>query len=268
MPSLPPAQGLYDPRDEHDACGIGAVVNINGQRDHQIVELGRQVLLNLQHRGAAGGDERTGDGAGILTQLPDPFFRAVMANSGWTLPPIDHYGVAMVFTPRDAKFRQLFEHALGESAAHRGLRVLGWRDVPCRNDGLGEMALSSEPVVRQLFIDGAGQSSDGLERSLYLARKRAERIVRERWPEQAGDFYICSMSSRTICYKGMFLAPQLFSYYPDLADERFVSCLALVHQRYSTNTFPSWRLAQPFRAVAHNGEINTLSGNINRMRGR
>ncbi|MDD4890172.1 MAG: glutamate synthase large subunit, partial [Phycisphaerae bacterium] len=184
------------------------------------------------------------------------------------LPPQGYYGVGQVFLPRDAELRSACERTLEQAVSHRGMKVIGWRDVPSRNDCLGDVARNSEPVMRQVFIDAAGQVGEGFERSLFLARKRAERLGRERFGERAGEFYICSMSSRTLIYKGMFLAPQLFAYYPDLADERMKTCLALVHQRYSTNTFPSWKLAQPFRCVAHNGEINTLSGNVNRMRGR
>ena len=266
--TLPKDQGLYEARREHDACGVGAVVNISGQRDHTIIERARQVLTNLLHRGAAGSDESTGDGAGILFQIPHDFFAAEADRLGFQLPPAEHYGVGMVFGLQDPQLRQQCDQTLGEAVAHYGLTVLGWRDVPCRNETLGALAKASEPTVAQVFIAGNGLSGQDLERRLFLARKRAERLARERFGEAVSDFYICSMSSRTIVYKGMFMAPQLFAYYPDLADERMVTALAIVHQRYSTNTFPSWRLAQPFRFVAHNGEINTLSGNANRMQAR
>jgi len=261
-------RGLYDPQWEHDACGIGAVANISGRRDHSIIEYGNEVLLNLMHRGAAGSDESTGDGAGILFQIPHEFFDEEVRRLRFRLPGPNHYGVAMVFGPQDEGFRGRCEGLLNRAIDDLGLEVLGWRDVPTDNSCLGELARESEPVVRQVFIDGAGLEGIALERQLYRARKRAERLVTEHFGEQAEDFYLNSMSCRTVVYKGMFLAPQLFGYYPDLSDSRIVSALALVHQRYSTNTFPNWRLAQPFRMLAHNGEINTLSGNKNRMRGR
>ena len=268
QPLWPTRQGLYDPRFEHDACGIGAVANISGRRDHAIIEQGNQILLNLLHRGAAGSDESTGDGAGILFQIPHAFFAAEADRLGFALPEPGHYGVAMVFEPKQTDLRKRCEEILHEAIGHYGMTVLGWRDVPTSNDCLGPLAKTAEPVVRQVFVDGGDLLDEPLERALYMARKRAERQARERPGPPAEDFYIPSMSCRTIVYKGMFLAPQLFGYYPDLSDRRIVSALAIVHQRYSTNTFPSWQLAQPFRLSAHNGEINTLSGNRNRMRAR
>lgn len=264
---MPNAQGLYDPNWEHDACGIGAVVNISGRRDHAIVEHGRQVLLNLMHRGAAGADESTGDGAGILLQIPDEFFRCEAERLGFELPDLESYGVAMLFLPQDADLRRHCEDIFVEQIEATGLKVLGRREVPTDNSCLGNLAKTAEPVVRQVFIDGAGHDGDELERRLYVARKRAERSIRRAFGDEV-DFYVPSMSCRTIVYKGMFLAPQLFAYYPDLGDTRVQTALAIVHQRYSTNTFPSWRLAQPFRMIAHNGEINTLRGNVNRLQGR
>ncbi len=267
-PRMPTKQGLYDPGWEHDACGIGAVANISGRRDHTIIKYGKQLLLNLLHRGAAGSDESTGVGAGILLQIGHEFLAAETERLGFGLPEPKHYGIAMVFAPRNARVRDQCDRILAEAVGHYGLKVLGWRDVPTCNDCLGGLARESEPTIRQLFIDGAGLGDEALERRLYLARKCAERCARNRLSDQAEDFYIASMSCRTVVYKGMFLAPQLFAYYPDLSDERLVTALAVVHQRYSTNTFPNWRLAQPFRLIAHNGEINTLRGNINRMRAR
>ena len=264
----PTKRDLYDPQWEHDACGIGAVANISGRRDHTIIEYGNEVLLNLMHRGAAGSDESTGDGAGILFQIPHEFFEEEVVRLRFRLPEPKRYGVGMVFGPQDAGLRRRCEDVLNGAIEYRGLKVLGWRDVPTDNTSLGDLARAAEPVVRQVFIDGAGLEGIALERQLYLSRKRAERLVAERFGSQAEDFYLNSMSCRTLLYKGMFLAPQLFAYYPDLSDDRVVSALALVHQRYSTNTFPNWRLAQPFRLLAHNGEINTLSGNKNRMRAR
>ncbi len=258
--------GLYDPAFEHDACGIGAVVNTDGRREHRIIELGRQVLLNLQHRGAAGADETTGDGAGILMQIPHELFARSVGEE--KLPAPGRYGVAMVFLPRDDKLRRRCENILAAAMEHYGLKLLTWRDVPCDNSCLGDIARAAEPIVRQAFIHGGDWADEELERKLFMARKRAERLADEEFGPAGGDFYISSMSCRTVCYKGMFFAPQLFDYYPDLLDENAASALAVVHQRYSTNTFPNWRLAQPFRIVAHNGEINTLSGNSNRMRAR
>jgi len=268
MFNLPKAQGLYDPRNEHDACGIGAVVNVSGRREHGIIDLGRQVLVNLSHRGAAGGDESTGDGAGILLQLPHEFLAAQAGALKVKLPPPGRYAAAMVFLPTDRKLAQRCREILTQSVEHYGMNLLGWRDVPTCNGSLGELARAAEPMIRQAFIDGAGLEDEALERRLYLARRRAENQVAGQLGEQGVDFYVPSMSCRTIVYKGMFMAPQLFAYYPDLADERMVTAFAIVHQRYSTNTFPNWRLAQPFRLLAHNGEINTLSGNANRMAAR
>jgi glutamate synthase domain-containing protein 2/glutamate synthase domain-containing protein 1/glutamate synthase domain-containing protein 3 len=267
MSILPKAQGLYDPRFEHDACGIGAVVNVSGRRDHDIVQYGKQVLLNLMHRGAAGADESTGDGAGILMQIPHEFFISRAAGLDFTLPEPGQYGAAMIFLPRDEELRRHCEQILIEKIEDEGLRVLGRREVPTDNACLGDIARNSEPAIRQLFIDGDGRRDEELERRLYVARRRAERGVEQVLGNRAEEFYISSMSGRTICYKGMFLAPQLFAYYPDLANEDVKTALAIVHQRYSTNTFPSWRLAQPFRMIAHNGEINTLRGNANRLKG-
>ena len=272
MRVVPPKdQGLYEARREHDACGIGAVVNISGRRDHAIIEYGRQILLNLQHRGAAGADESTGDGAGILIQIPHEFFEAQARQLGFSLSEPDTYGVAMVFTPQQENLRRSCEQLLEKAVKHYGMMVLGWRQVPTNNTCLGDLARRSEPCVKQMFIGRGQLSPEELENNLYLARKRAERLVREAAGKKGDllvDFHIPSMSGATVCYKGMFLAPQLFDYYPDLSEKGLRSALAVVHQRYSTNTFPSWSLAQPMRLIAHNGEINTLSGNINKMRAR
>jgi glutamate synthase domain-containing protein 2/glutamate synthase domain-containing protein 1/glutamate synthase domain-containing protein 3 len=244
------------------------VVNISGRRERKIVEYARQVILNLHHRGAAGSDDVTGDGAGILIQIPHELLCELVGKLGFSLPDAGQYGAAMVFEPRDEKLAAACEGLLAGAVEHYGMRMIGWRDVPGDTRDLGELAISAEPKVRQAFIDAAGIAGDELERGLYMARRRAERLVREQLGPAADDFYICSMSARTMVYKGMFMAHQLFSYYPDLGDERMISALAVVHQRYSTNTMPNWKLAQPFRYIAHNGEINTLSGNRNRMRAR
>ena len=258
--------GLYDPKFEHDACGIGAVANISGLRERRIIDCARQVILNLHHRGAAGSDDVTGDGAGILMQIPHEFLAAKAGELDLVLPAPGEYGAAMVFEPRDEKLAAACEDLLASAVEHYGMRTIGWRDVPGDTSDLGELAISAEPRVRQAFIDAGSLRGDDLERKCYLARKRAERLAVEQFGDEADDFYLCSMSARTMVYKGMFMAHQLFSYYPDLLDERMISAMAVVHQRYSTNTLPNWKLAQPFRYVAHNGEINTLSGNRNHMR--
>lgn len=261
----PKPYGLYDPQYEHDACGIGAVVNISGRRDHQIIEYGKQILLNLMHRGASVADEVTGDGAGILFQIPHEFFEEELAREDVALPPPKRYGVAMVFFPREDEIRIRCEAILEAEIARAGLKLLGRREVPSDNSCLGEIARACEPRIFQFFIDGLGLAEEDLERRLFVTRKKLEHRVRRELGDAAVDFYIPSMSCYTIVYKGMFLAPQLAAYYPDLSDPRVVSALAIVHQRYSTNTFPSWKLAQPFRMIAHNGEINTLRGNINHL---
>jgi len=268
MPVLLKDFGLYEARREHDACGIGAVVNIFGKKDHSIIEYGKEIILNLHHRGAAGADETTGDGAGILFQIPHEFFVSESKRLGFSLPGPSEYGAGMIFGSRDKKLREQCEEVFESSIQHYGLKVLGWRDVPTANDCLGKIALAAEPHIRQIFIDGNGYKDEELERRLYLIRKRSETRVREQFGEAGQDFYVTSLSCKTICYKGMFFAWQLFSYYSDLSDERVTSALAIVHQRYSTNTLPNWRLAQPFRCIAHNGEINTLSGNRNWIRAR
>ncbi len=268
MSLMPKNQGLYEARREHDACGIGAVVNISGKQNHSIIQYSKQILLNLHHRGAAGADNVTGDGAGVLCQIPHEFLKLETHKLGIDLPEAGLYGVGMVFGSKDKKLRKNCDKLLEKAIKHYGMKVLGWRDVPVAPDCLGEIALSSEPAIQQIIVDGAGFGSEELERKLFMARKRAERLVNEAYGQTAEDFYISSLSSKTICYKGMFMAWQLFAYYPDLNDERFVSALAIVHQRYSTNTFPNWQLAQPFHCIAHNGEINTLSGNRNCTRMR
>jgi glutamate synthase domain-containing protein 2/glutamate synthase domain-containing protein 1/glutamate synthase domain-containing protein 3 len=260
--------GLYDSRYEHGSCGIGAVVNISGRQDHSIIEYGKEILLNLRHRGAAGADEVTGDGAGILFQIPHNFLQAECHRLRIFLPEPSQYGVGMVFGSQNKELRAKCDRILEDSLRQYGLRVLGWRDVPTSNECLGEIALQAEPTIKQVFVDGAGFENELLEKTLFLARKRAEKLVRKNLGQNGKDFYVTSLSCRTVCYKGMFMAWQLFAYYPDLADDRVSSALAIVHQRYSTNTFPNWRLAQPLRCIAHNGEINTLNGNRNWMQAR
>ncbi len=267
---MPPGkQGLYDPRNEHDACGIGFVVDIGNRKSHRIIEQGLQILENLTHRGAVGADPLAGDGAGILIQMPDAHLRAVCADIGIDLPRPGDYSVGMLFLPRDGGPRADCVRIVEELVEAEGQHVLGWRDVPVDNSGLGESVVPTEPFVRQVFV-GRGDNCadrDAFERKLFVIRKQIEHRIAA-LGEAHGDFYAPSFSSRTVVYKGMLLAHQVGEYYLDLKDERMVTALALVHQRFSTNTFPSWRLAHPYRMICHNGEINTLRGNINWMAAR
>ncbi len=265
-PELSLTNGLYEARREHDACGIGAVVRINGQAEHDIIIKARHVLTSLVHRGATGGDEATGDGAGILIQIPHAMLQDDLRRSGIELPAPDGYAVGMVFLPQATDLRTRCEQLLAEAIVHQGLEVMCWRDVPTDNRPLGQLARKAEPAIRQIVVNGRGTDPVTFERKLYLARRQAEHLASEQLGNAAVDFYVCSLSCRTLVYKGMFHAQQLFDYYGDLGDERMTTALAIVHQRYSTNTFPNWRLAQPLRMIAHNGEFNTLSGNANRMR--
>ncbi len=262
---LPPAQGLYDPRFEHDACGVGFLANIKGAKSHEIIARGLKILCNLTHRGAAGADPNDGDGAGILIQIPDALYRAV---SGLELPATGEYGTGILFLPRAEADRSSCIALVEQALAEHHLKLIGWRTVPTNNATLGRNARASEPLVMQLFVGRGTVAVNRLELALYLARKRAENSIRSRYPALNHSCYVCSLSCKSVVYKGMFLAEQVGVYYPDLSDARAVSALALVHQRYSTNTFPTWDLAHPFRFVAHNGEINTLRGNINRMKAR
>src|SRR5688572_23633166 len=267
---LPPPQGLYDPAREHDACGVGFGANIKGRRSHAIVEQGLQILRNLNHRGAVGADPKASDGAGILVQVPDRLFRDEMAKQGVKLPPFGQYGVGMVFLPREPASRLACEYEIERAIKDEGQVLLGWRDVPVENTDLGESVKLVEPVIRQVFVGrGAGVTvTDALERKLYIIRKSAGHAIQSLRLAHGKEFYVASMSARTVVYKGMLLAHQVGEYYSDLRDPRVVSALALVHQRFSTNTFPSWSLAHPFRMVCHNGEINTLRGNVNWIRAR
>jgi glutamate synthase (NADPH/NADH) large chain len=264
---LPEQQGLYDPRQERDACGVGFVAHIKGHKSHDRVREGLQILENLTHRGAVGADPLAGDGAGILLQIPDAFLRAV---GGVELPQAGDYGVGMLFLPRKAADIAACEQAIAAKIAAEGQVLLGWRDVPVDSAILGESVKLVEPTVRQVFI-GRGTNcadQDAFERKLFVIRKTAEHAIRNLPNGQGEGFYIPSLSSRTIVYKGMLLADQVGKYYYDLQDERVISALALVHQRFSTNTFPTWDLAHPFRMIAHNGEINTVRGNVNWMTAR
>ncbi|HEX9449866.1 MAG TPA: glutamate synthase central domain-containing protein, partial [Burkholderiales bacterium] len=269
-PNLPAKQGLYNPANEHDACGVGFVANIKGVRSHSIIEQGLLILKNLTHRGAVGADPLAGDGAGILIQIPDQFFREEMAGRGIKLPPHGEYGVGMIFLPQEPASRLACEYEIERAIKDEGQVLLGWRDVPRDNAGLGESVKKIEPVIRQVFIGrGAGVTvTDALERKLYIIRKVSGHAIQALKLEHSKEFYVPSMSARTLVYKGMLLAGQVGSYYKDLSDPRVTSALALVHQRFSTNTFPTWDLAHPFRMIAHNGEINTLRGNVNWIRAR
>ncbi len=269
-PGLPARQGLYDPANEHDACGVGFVANIKGVRSHAIIEQGLLILKNLTHRGAVGADPLAGDGAGVLIQIPDQFLREEMATQGVKLPPLSEYGVGMVFLPQEPASRLACEYEIERAIKDEGQVLLGWRDVPRDNSGLGESVKLIEPVIRQVFIGGgAGVTvTDALERKLYIIRKVAGHAIQALRLEHSKEFYVPSMSARTLVYKGMLLAGQVGTYYKDLSDPRVISALALVHQRFSTNTFPTWDLAHPFRMIAHNGEINTLRGNVNWLRAR
>ena len=265
-----PKQGLYDPAHEHDACGVGFVVDIKGRKSHAIVRQALQVLINLLHRGACGCEPNTGDGAGILLQMPDRFLRRECAGLGITLPPLGEYGAGLVFLPRDGGQREKVQALLHSIVQEEGQRLLGWRRVPTDDLALGATARSVEPEIRQVFIGRGPSLADqaALERKLYVIRKLFEKSVAALDIPENKYAYIPSLSSRTLIYKGMLSADQIASMYPDLMDPDVESALALVHQRFSTNTFPSWPLAHPYRYIAHNGEINTLRGNINWMRAR
>jgi glutamate synthase (NADPH) large chain len=265
---LPPKRGLYDPRFEHDACGTGFVAKVNGEASHDIVLKGIDILLNLVHRGACGCDPLTGDGAGIVIQLPDPFFRRECEASDVELPPPGQYGVGCVFLPRDKHDRRRCMHILEDKIFGTGQRLIGWRDVRVNEAALGPMARASAPVIKQVLIGSTAEDEATFERKLFVIRKWTERTVRESNMRGKDAFYIPSLSSRTIVYKGLLLAEQLAGFYTELLDPAMVSALALVHQRFSTNTFPTWELAQPFRTLAHNGEINTVRGNAAWMSAR
>ena len=265
------AFGLYDPAHEHDACGVGFVAHMRGRKSHDMVQQGLQILKNLDHRGAVGADPLMGDGAGILLQIPDAFFREEMSRQGVALPPPGEYGVGMVFLPKEHASRLACERALEKAVVAEGQVVLGWRDVPTDAQmPMSPRVRAKEPVMRQIFI-GRGNDvvvQDALERKLYVIRKTASSAIQSLGLKHGKEYYVPSMSSRTIVYKGLLLADQVGVYFKDLSDPRCVSALALVHQRFSTNTFPEWPLAHPYRMVAHNGEINTVKGNYNWMRAR
>jgi glutamate synthase domain-containing protein 2/glutamate synthase domain-containing protein 1/glutamate synthase domain-containing protein 3 len=273
--SVPGAQGLYDPRYEHDSCGVGFVVDLKNRKSHDIVQKALQILINLEHRGACGCEANTGDGAGILVQIPDSFFRQQAAKLKLALPPLGEYGVGVVFLPRDPANRERCETLFHKVIRDEGQRIVGWRDVPTDNSAIGASARDTEPVMRQVFIRLVSglpadrpADADAFERKLYVIRKMVENAVHHSNIPQKEMFYLPSLSCRTVIYKGMLNAPQVADYFPDLRDPAFASALALVHSRFSTNTFPNWARAHPYRFIAHNGEINTLRGNINWMHAR
>ncbi|HKE23789.1 MAG TPA: glutamate synthase large subunit [Bryobacteraceae bacterium] len=266
---LPSAQGLYDPANERDACGIGFVASIRGQKSHDIIVKGIQVLVNLTHRGACGCDPETGDGAGVLIQIPHQFFARECAKLGFTLPAPGEYGVGMTFLPVERHQRLQTEGILERIVREEGLTVLGWRDTPIDGSAIGRLARNSQPYIQQIFVGRAkSMTEDQLERKLYIVRKRSEAEIAASDLAERSFFYIPSLSARTIVYKGLLLAPQIANFYPELRDPEVISALCLVHQRFSTNTFPTWQLAHPYRYIAHNGEINTLRGNVNWMHAR
>ena len=268
--SAPAKQGLYDPRFEHDACGVGFVADIKGRQSHRIVKSALEVLLNLEHRGATGCEVNSGDGAGILIQMPDAFLRRECAQLGLDLPVFGDYASGLFFLPVAVESRAACKAIVEQIVNEEGQRVIGWRDVPTDNSSIGPTALNSQPAIRQLLIGRNPDLKDdaAFERKLYVIRRRITREIKQATNEGASAFYICSLSYKTLVYKGMLTARQLPEFYRDLLDESLASALAIVHSRFSTNTFPSWARAHPYRYLAHNGEINTLRGNVNWMRAR
>ncbi len=267
---LPPKQGLYDPQFEHDACGVGFVVNVKGRKSHAIIQQAIQVLLNLDHRGACGCEVNTGDGAGILLQTPHAFLKKACAAANIDLPGEGHYGAGLVYLPPDAAERRECEQLFGKIVSEEGQRIIGWRDVPTDNSSLGATARASEPFMRQVFIKRNPKLTDDMafERKLYVIRKRSTNEIRAAGFPGSRYWYIASLSYKTLIYKGMLNTEQVAKYFLDLADPAMETALALVHSRFSTNTFPSWERGHPYRYIAHNGEINTLRGNINWMHAR
>ena len=264
------AQGLYDPALEKDSCGVGFIADIKGRKSHKLVEDALAILCNLEHRGAVGADPRAGDGAGILVQIPHKFFAKKADMLGFSLPKPGEYAVGALFMPKDPDWRQVIRDIYSQLIKREGMTLIGWREVPTDNSTLGESVKPTEPFHLQVFI-GRGKkikSEDEFERRLYILRKSMSNAIYTRKERRLSGYYPVSISCRTVVYKGMFLADQLGTYYPDLNDPDFESALALVHQRFSTNTFPTWSLAHPYRMIAHNGEINTLRGNVNWMAAR
>jgi glutamate synthase (NADPH/NADH) large chain len=269
---FPEPQGLYDSRNEHDACGVGFVAHIKGEKSHAIITQALEILKNIDHRGAVGADPLLGDGAGILIQIPDALLRD-WAKGGRTPQPGD-YAVAMCFLPRDEASRNFVVEFFEKFIAKEGQTLIGWRDVPVNTDGLGKAVMESMPVIRQCIIGRGEHCADqnAFERKLLAIRKQTQNplaaLAEKHGLPGLTELYMPSISTRTIVYKGLLLATQVGSFYPDLSNPLCVSALGLVHQRFSTNTFPSWKLAHPFRFIAHNGEINTVRGNVNWINAR
>ena len=264
--ALSTQHGLYDPRFEHDSCGVGFIARLDGVAQHEIVRLALQTLINLEHRGAMGGDTSTGDGAGLMLQIPDELYRS--DGLDFILPEPGHYAVAMVFLPREQLMAERCRHAIEIIVEREGCQMLGWRKVATCSHHLGDLAQTSQPDIQQFFVAAGRVAPRQFERKLYVIRRLIEKEV-EGWADNCCEtFYVCSLSTRTIVYKGLLTGSQIAPFFPELSHERCASPFALVHQRYSTNTMPTWRLAQPFRYIAHNGEINTLRGNISRMHAR
>ena len=266
----PKKEGLYDPQFEHDSCGVGFIASINGQKSHKTVEDALKILVRMEHRGACGAEENTGDGAGVLTQIPHKFFQRECENLHIDLPEAGNYAVGMLFLPTDESKRAFSESILLKTIAEEGQRFLGWRDVPTNNAGIGETAKNAQPFIRQIFIAKGENVTDNahFERKLYIIRRWAKELMTREDTDLGEQFYFASLSTQTIVYKGMLTTEQLRSFYPDLHDTDYETALALVHSRFSTNTFPNWNRAQPLRYIAHNGEINTLRGNANWMNAR
>ena len=261
--STPKQQGLYDPRFEHDACGVGLLVNVRGIKSHHLVEKGLQVLEHMVHRGAEGADPKTGDGAGIMVQIPHEFILL----QGIPVPEKGRYGTGLVFFPRNEDTVQIILGIIEREAIELGLKLIAVRDVPTNNEQLGSVAREAEPVIKQIFVSDE-ESDEPVEIRLYLLRKAVEKKVRSLSLYGKDDFYIVSLSSRIIIYQGLLSSLQLRYSFPDLMNPRFTTAMALVHSRFSTNTFPTWSLAQPFRMLGHNGEINTIQGNRLWMKAR
>ncbi|KIL36489.1 glutamate synthase [Cohnella kolymensis] len=270
LPGLPPKQGLYDPQFEHDACGMGFVAHIKGLKSHEIVEQALSLLINMEHRGGQGSEPNTGDGAGIMLQIPHKFFSSEAVRIGFALPAEGQYAVGMTFLPQNESVRRKHEEIFEAIVAEEGQSVLGWRTVPTNDEKLGETSKKVKPFVRQVFISRSAALADDMayERKLYVIRKRAEQAIRYAGIEGADSFYLSSLSSRKIVYKGMLTTEQVGHFYTELHNPELDTAMALVHSRFSTNTFPSWERAHPFHYMIHNGEINTLRGNVNWMHAR
>src|ERR1017187_674920 len=267
--SAPPKQGLYDPQFEHDACGLGFVVNMKGKKSHQLVSDAPKILVNLDHRGACGCEANTGDGAGILIQVPHEFLAAQTAKLGLTLPAAGQYGVGQLFLPQVPAEREAIKTEFAKIISDEGQSLLGWRDVPVDNSSLGKTAVAAEPFMAQVFVgrNAAIEDDEAFERKLFVLRKVAEQRIRYGNAFAGGNgFYVSSLSARTLIYKGMLMSEQVEKYYPDLRDATMTTAMAMVHSRFRTNTFPSWDRADPNRFIAPNGEINTLRGNVNWMK--